>query len=101
MKMGLAIDSIAQSMIARYEQDASFIAVRRARVLEACNDRRLARTWFLISGRIDEIAPSLPNSDFHPWPDPNDRGHAPSAGVDREATLPDQSADNKVLVTVE
>ncbi len=101
MTMELAIDSIAQSMIARYEQDASFIADRRARVLEACNDRQLSRTWFLISARIDAIVPPLPNSDFHAWPDSNDRGHAPSPGVDRAAAPHDQSADNRVLVTAD
>lgn len=101
MTMELAIDSIAQSMIARYEQDASFIATRRARVLETCNDRQLARTWYFISRRIDEIAPPLPKSDFRPWPEQNDQTHAPSADVDREADRHDQSAGNGVLVTSE
>jgi hypothetical protein len=99
--MDSAIDSIAQSMIARYDHDASYLAARRARVLETCNDRQSARTWFLISGRIDEIAPPLPTSDLDPWPDRNDRDHAPSAGLDREATPDHRSADDRVLVTTE
>ena len=101
MTMESAIDLIAQSMIARYGQDASFTAAQRARVLETCNDRQVSRTWFLISGRIDEIAPPVPKSEFRPSPEQYDWMLDPSADVERETSLHDEPADKADLVTVD
>ena len=86
------IDSLANLMIETYGAEARYTAAERSRVLSDCNDRRTSRTWFLISRRIDQIAPPMPNGDFPPRSELIDGMQSTSAGADSEPGLADESA---------
>ena len=65
----LTIDSLAQLMIEKYGEEASFTAVERSRVLRDCGDGQSSRAWLSVSRRIDKIAATLPKSTSKPLPD--------------------------------
>ena len=92
------IESIANLMIEKYGAEASYTAAERSRVLRDCNDRQSSRTWFLISKRIDQIAPPLSKNDSLPWLEQTDRMQSISAEVDREPALGDERVEDPDLV---
>ena len=92
------IDSLANLMIEKYGAEASYTAAERSRVLSDCNDRRTSRTWFLISRRIDQIAPPMPNGDFLPRPELIDDMQSTSAGVASDSEVVDEHAKDPELV---
>ena len=81
------INSLAKLLIEKHGVEASHIAAERSRVLRDCNDRPSSRTWFLISQRIDQIAPPLPISDSFPWLKKADQMQSTPAEVDRDPVL--------------
>ena len=99
MTMDLTIDSLANLMIRQYDEDASFEAAERFRVLRDCNDGQSSRTWLLISRRIDLIAPPQPKSDPNPWP--ANIGLAPSTqgGETPNSDLGEELIEDAELVT--
>ena len=99
MATGMTIESLANLMIERYGEEASYTAAERSRVLRDCNDRQSSRTWFLVSMRIDQIAPPLPKSDSLRWPEESDRMPSTSAGVDPVSDLGDELVEDAELVT--
>ncbi len=92
------IDSLANLMIEKYGAEASYTIAERSRVLRDCNDRQSSRIWFLISRRIDQIAPPLPKSGSPPWLERADGMQATSAEVDREPALGDERVEDPELV---
>ncbi len=99
MTMESVIHSLANMMIEHYGEEASYTAAERSRVLRDCNDQRTSRTWYLISRRIDQIAPPLPKSDFLLWPEQINRMHSTSVGADRDSGLGDELVEDAELVT--
>ena len=93
------IESLANLMIENYGAEASYTAAERSRVLRDCNDRQSSRTWFLISRRIDQIAPPLPKSNSLPWLERTDGMPSTSVGADHEPSLGDESVEDMELVT--
>ncbi len=93
------IESLANLMIEKYGAEASYTAAERSRVLRDCNDRQSSRTWFLISRRIDQIAPPLPKSNSLPRLERTDGMPSTSVGADHEPGLGDESVEDMELVT--
>lgn len=96
--MESVIDSLAHLLIERHGEQASYTAAERARVLGDCNDRRTSRTWYLISRKIDEIAPPVPKSDYFSWPEAIDRLHSTSPDMNRDKKSDVESAEQGELV---
>ena len=65
MDMEPITNSIALLLIEKYGEHASYVAAERARVLEGCNDRRIALSWDRVCRRINEIAPFMPTQGTH------------------------------------
>ena len=99
MATEMTIESLANLMIERYGEEASYTAAERSRVLRDCNDRQSSRTWFLVSMRIDQIASPLPKSDSLRWPERIDRMPSTSAGADPVSGLGDELVEDAELVT--
>ena len=51
---------IARSLIERYRREASPLVANRARLLEACGERQISRTWDLICREINKLESNLP-----------------------------------------
>ncbi len=93
------IHSLANLMIENYGAEASYIAAERSRVLRDCNDRQTSRTWFLISTRIDQIAPPLPQGDPLPWPEQIDHIPSTPAALDNDSDVADERVEDPELVS--
>ena len=93
------IDSLANLMIETYGAEASYTAAERSRVLRDCNDRQTSRTWFLISRRIDQIAPPASNGDFPPRSEQIDQVQPVSVELDSDPDAADERAKDPALVT--
>ena len=99
MTMDLTIDSLANLMIEKYGEDASFTAAERSRVLRSCGDGQSSRSWLLISRRIDRIAPPRPKSDTNLWPEKFGlMPSAPDTDV-RDSSFSEDRAEDAELVT--
>ncbi len=92
------IESLANLMIEKYGVEASYTAAERSRVLRDCNDLQSSRTWFLISRRIDQIAPPLPKSDSLPWLEQADHMQSTLAEVNYDSDLGDERFKHPELV---
>ncbi len=92
------VGSLAKLLIEKHGVEASDIAAERSRVLRDCNDRQSSRTWFLISQRIDQIAPSLPIRDSFPWLEQADDMPSDPAEVDGEPALGGERVEVPELV---